>query len=139
MLDSILQVLQCEHKLKQGVRLELETGSVLGALGHIVSLVEDYDTVSVVERVVGAHRLIQHVVVAHQDQVSLPSSLLVHVERTNGELFGDLMQVLDIVWLSWHHLGALRVLMEELTLATLDRPVAPVLQIVALSRQNEQS
>ena len=49
------------------------------------------------------------------------------------------MQVLDIVWLSWHHLGALRVLMEELTLATLNRPVAPVLQIVALSTQHERS
>ena len=57
-LDSILQVLQCEHKLKQGVSLELETGGVLGALGHIVSLVENNDAISVVERIVGAHRLI---------------------------------------------------------------------------------
>ena len=83
MLDGVLQILQGEDELQQGVRVQLEAGGVLCTLGHVVSLIEHDYTVLVVEGVIGAHGLVEHVVVGHQDEVSLAGSLLVHVERAD--------------------------------------------------------
>ena len=40
-LDSILQIFQSKDQLQQTVRVQLERRRIVGALGHVVRLVED--------------------------------------------------------------------------------------------------
>lgn len=97
MLDGILKVLEGKDQLEESVSVELETSGVLGTLRHVVGLVEHYDAVLVVEGVVWPHRLIQHVVVGHENKVGGASPFLVHVERANLQFSRNLVQVFDIV------------------------------------------
>lgn len=139
MLYGILEVFECKDELEQRIRVQLERGSILGTLRHIVRLVKYYNAVGVVQSVVRPHGLVEHVVVRHQDEVSLSCSLLVHVKWTDRMLSGDLVEILNIVWLIGDGRGTLGVFGKKLAFAALNGPVAPVLQIVSLSKDIDTS
>lgn len=70
MLYGILQIFKSKNKLKESVSVKLETCRIFSAFWNIMGLIKNYNAVLIIERVVWSHRLIQHVVVGHQYQVS---------------------------------------------------------------------
>lgn len=132
-LNSILKILQRKNQLEKRFRVKHEAGSIVSALGYIVRLVENDDGIVVTESVIGPHRLVQHVVVAHKDQISFCRSLFVHVERAYFVIYANFVQIFDIIRLLFHQVCSLGIFIEKFTLPLPYRTIAPILQVVALN------